>query len=825
MMTTVHEQQPLATTGRRALKLLQAAGPEARGSAEALLEALPAPSGDQDPDGRALVGAAWVRLGRPDRGLPWLKLDWEAVSAIAAGFAGAALLNLGMTEVALPALRKACAGQPDEGAHHVNLGRALTLRGLSEEAVGVLERAQALLGPAHSLTLRSRAEALLALDRADEALALLPDDPADGVMTRARVQLLASAGRHDEAGALMQQALEGSPDDTELLLLAADLADVRGRSGQAALLLRRALGKDPENIALWARLATSGRGFNDSPMAREAADRALALSEGKPPPMRAMALNAHAHVLSDAGDVESAEARYREALELMPGFVPALTGLGHLLMQRGKVAEATALFEQVRASAPLQGWSQLIRARVTPEDPAVLEEMEQAARRPGLEGRVRTSLLFSAAEAWDAKKEYDRAMRAAREANEASKALLPYKPERHRAEVEREIARFSAEFIASRAGWGDPSRLPVFVLGMPRSGTTLVEQILGSHSQVFGAGELGQIGELIGRIDAWERHVGSGAGYPDCVVDLTAQDLRRHAGQLLGKLAEFDPKAARIVDKLPHNFEHIGLILLMFPNASIVHCRREARDIAVSNYITDYAAKFGGMGFAYDLGWIGEQLVDHDRLMRHWHAVFPGRILEVVYEELVEDTEAWARRLIAHLGLDWEPGVLDFQELDRSVKTASVWQVRQPVYKTSKARWKRYEAHLGPLEEALSRVPPMPEPMPVPDQPPGLFTQGVQLLGAGRAADAQRCFERILQAQPQHAAAQQFLGAALLQQGQAAAARQWMRRSVTLLPVHPGWFDNLALAEDAVGDTEAAATARERARRLREEAAQRNTVA
>ena len=278
------------------------------------------------------------------------------------------------------------------------------------------------------------------------------------------------------------------------------------------------------------------------------------------------------------------------------------------------------------------------------------------------------------------------------------------------------------------------------------------------------------------------------------------------------------------LDKLPHNFEHIGLIKLLFPNAIIFHCRREPRDIAVSNYITDYAAKFGSMGFSYDLSWIGEQLVDHDRLMAHWHEVFSGQIFEMVYEELVEDTETWARRMIDFMGLEWEPGVLEFQDLERPVKTASVWQVRQPVYKTSKARWKRYEAHLGPLEEAMKAAPPMPAPLPLPKIPPGLFDQGIQHLQQQNPHAAIYCFQRLLEAYPNHAAAHQFLGCAQLQLGKFAEAIQSMRKSVMLLSVHATWFENLARAEHVAGNEYGAKKAWGQGQMLRQrQAAQSST--
>ena len=728
------------------------------------------------------------------------------------------MLGLGLIEPAIQALQRATAGPTrDPGAHHSNLGRALVIAGRPEEALPHLRTGLELATHDHSLALRSLTEALGALGRTDEALALLPDDFAQEEAVVTRVRLLAAAARHDEAANYLRGALRHCPNATGLLRLAADLAEVRGRDGEAVALVRRALDKEPESVALWARLAQMGRKGALHGAAREAADQALRLARGGNPPTLAMALAADAHVKSECGDVTGAEAAWREALRLSPGFVPALSGLGHLLMQQGHVEDAVSYFKQVQAAAPLQGWAQLIHAREVPEDDSVLERMESAARQPGLEGPMRAGLLFTTSAAWDRKKAYGRAFQAAHDANEASKHHLTYRPEQHRAKVDEIMARYSREFMASRAGWGHPTRAPVFVLGMPRSGTTLCEQILAGHSAVFGAGELGQIPEQIGNLVAWEQKLGSGLTYPGCITELTREECQGIAARLLAQLQQMGPGAPHIIDKLPHNFENIGLIKLLFPNATIFHCRREPRDIAVSNYMTDYAAKFGGMGFAYDLGWIGEQLVDHDRLMRHWHEVFPGQIFEVVYEELVEDTEGWARRMLAHLGLPWEPQVLEFQSLERPVKTASVWQVRQPVYKTSKARWKRYEAHLGPLEEALARVPPMPAALPLPTLPAGLYAEGMRHLAQGEPAQAQACFEQVLAANPRHAAANQFLGAALLQLGRAPEAVVAMRRSVRLRPGHASWFENLAVAEGAAGYAQAEQQAREMASRLRAE--------
>ena len=213
----------------------------------------------------------------------------------------------------------------------------------------------------------------------------------------------------------------------------------------------------------------------------------------------------------------------------------------------------------------------------------------------------------------------------------------------------------------------------IFVLGMPRSGTTLVEQIIAGHSLIFGAGELGVVPSRIQGLNRWERHVGSGRSYPDCVDDLGAQVTHGIAAGMLKELkelaAESKPQARFIVDKLPHNFENVGLIKFLFPKAKIISVRRDPRDIALSNYFTDYAAKHGGMGFAYDLTWIGEQLADHNLLMHHWQQTFPGEILEVQYEDVVEDTEGMARKMLDYIGVAWEPQVLN---LGSSQKTENI---------------------------------------------------------------------------------------------------------------------------------------------------------
>jgi tetratricopeptide (TPR) repeat protein len=706
----------------------------------------------------------------------------------------------------MPHLHRAVELMPDSGGAWLNLARGQMLSGDNEQALQSLDRADPLPDKEPEIYRVTRAEVLSRLGRRRDAVAQLRKAVAEGQgdALPTVVMMLAAQGEHDQAWQTLREELERKPDDVRLLELAAELAQVRGRFIESDRFLDRALQVEPDNAALWRRRAMMAGRRLGSESGRAAADRALELSQDTGGMAYAQALAVHAHVLNEEEKPAEAEAAYREALALAPRCVPALSGLGQLLMQLGRVEEATTVFEELREVAPLQGWSQLIHARQVPDDPAVLEQLERAALRESLEGPVQSHMLFTLSSAWDKKGDHDKAWRFATQANEASRARLNYRPEVHRQRIEREIARFSRAFMQSRQGWGDPSSLPVFVLGMPRSGTTLVEQILGSHSQVFGAGELSLVPELIQKLNAWEIKTGSRREYPECIDDMTIEESRRFAARHLEELQAYAPGALRIVDKLPHNFEHVGLIKLIFPNARILHLKREPRDIAISNYFVDYSAKFGGMGFAYDLSWIGEQLVDHARLMQHWHQVFPGAILEVDYDLLVEDVEGWARRIIDYLGLEWEPGVLSFQNLERAVKTASVWQVRQPVYRSSKERWRAYEAHLGPLEAALSEVPPMPVASPLPRLEPGLFLKGMGQLQSGQLEEAEESLRALIAARPSHAAGHHFLGATLYQQQQFEEARTAMRRSLELIPNQRQWLENLAKVETAIGNEQEA---------------------
>ncbi len=698
-------------------------------------------------------------------------------------------------------------------------------------------------------------------------------------------RLLAQQNRHELAEERLRAALQRAPQNLLLLTTLAELAQARGRVQVAIGVLRRATRLAPDAVHLWTQMAVTAAPHAEA-QARNAAERALELAtaemdavaggdaglatdmaedwpntppadmtptrrgaipnfaasglpalEGLPgrgtapdlSPARLVylqALQALAQVESHAGHYDKAEALFDQVLAEWPGCLLALQGLAHQQLQQGRIDSAVALFERVRAIDPVRGQVALINARRFPEDTAILERIEQAAMRPSLEGPVRTGMLFQLAAAWEKQGDADRAFALAKRANTASRAHLRYDAKDHRQRCARIRYAFGKAFYDHRrdCGYrGEDAALPVFVVGMPRSGTTLVEQILAGHSRIFGAGELGVIPQRIAGLNRWERRVGSGRTYPDCIDDLTPEVVNGIAEAILKELkelaAEDKPAATQVIDKLPHNFENIGFIKFLFPEAKILSVRRDPRDIALSNYFTDYAAKHGGMGFAYDLTDIGEQLADHNLLMHHWAQRFPGQILEVHYEALVQDPERETRRMLDYLGQPWEPEVLAFNELDRPVKTASVWQVRQPLYRSSSGRWRRYQEHLAPLLRGTNaRIiwDPIDDMLSLPE--PGLLERASDLYKAGRRDDAEYQAKKLLHHIPEHAGASYLVGIIYLDKGYHEEGLALLEQALTRCPWNRDWRADLVRACELMGDGERAARWRLGERRVVENA-------
>ncbi len=330
-----------------------------------------------------------------------------------------------------------------------------------------------------------------------------------------------------------------------------------------------------------------------------------------------------------------------------------------------------------------------------------LGRIDAMAGDSGRPGDERSRLHFVLARVRERAGAYDHAFAHYRRANEllqeSQGADGAADPAEQRRLVDRLIAVCTPAFFERVRSFGSDSEVPVFVVGMPRSGTTLAEQILASHPHARGAGELNDIDGLATRLP---ERLGGTQPYPECLERLDPATARAAADVYLGRLRQYGGTAARVIDKLPFNFVHLGLIAALFPRARIVHCRRDPIDTCLSVYFQDFAQS---LPCGRDLGQLGRYYRDYERLMAHYAQVLPLPLFELRYEELTADQEAVSRRFVSFCGLEWDERCLRFHETERTVRTCSALQVRQPLYRSSVGRWKHYEAHLGPLLEALGR--------------------------------------------------------------------------------------------------------------------------
>lgn len=380
---------------------------------------------------------------------------------------------------------------------------------------------------------------------------------------------------------------------------------------------------------------------------------------------------------------DAAEAELKAALALKPDYVAALLNLGNLHEDRGNRSAAQTAYKRALQWAPQNALALSRLATVSHSDELdreLAERLRDALRRPGVSAAEQADIAFALAGLLDSAGCFDEAFEAARAANQASRAATGarYDP----IAVERIVQRL-IDTPPRRATAGE-EQAPVFILGMYRSGSTLVEQILGTHSAVSPAGELELLPRLVARI----------GGFPEAVASADDTTVAAWRNAYLAGAAPFMREDALLTDKRPDNFLHIGLIKALFPRARIVHTRRNRLDNLLSLYFLHLNPQ---MAYALDLRHAAHWYGQYERLMGHWKSLYPDDIFDVDYDELVRSPEPVLKPLFAFLDLDWEAGVLDFQRSDRTVKTASVWQVRQPLHRRSSGRWNNYSRQLRRL--------------------------------------------------------------------------------------------------------------------------------
>ena len=407
-----------------------------------------------------------------------------------------------------------------------------------------------------------------------------------------------------------------------------------------------------------------------------------------------------AQALGKLGNTEEALTAFDKAASLpCPQPENAVIGKAALLDELGRSAEAQDTLDKALGINPNSARALSNRSsgkKYAPGD-AEIDRMEQLLLSGGAAARDDVLMLhFALGKAWLDVGDADRAFKHLAEGNRLKRATFAYDA----AATDRWMASVAEKFTPTAmqrfAGSGDASDVPVFVVGLPRSGTTLIEQILASHPKVHGAGELKEMQHIADRTLGPDLRP---VGFPQLIDVLLPQDTAKLGRIYLDRVLPLAPGAARIVDKMPANFLYAGLIRLILPNARIVHCRRDTADTCLSCYTKLFA---GEQKFTYDFKELGQFARSYETLMDHWRTILPAdRFIEVQYEDVVDDLEGQAKRLIAFLGLEWDGACLEYYKNQRQIRTASFDQVRKPIYRSSVGRWKAYASHLGPLLEAL----------------------------------------------------------------------------------------------------------------------------
>jgi Flp pilus assembly protein TadD len=501
--------------------------------------------------------------------------------------------------------------------------------------------------------------------------------------------------RIPEAEHELREHLKRHPTDVAAIRMLAEVAARIGRTGDAETLLARCVELAPGYVVARQNYAMMLHRNNKPAAALVEVERLLA-EDPSNPGLR----NLKAAILGRTGEFERAIALYEAVLTDYPAQPRVWMSLGHALKTAGQNAASIDAYRRCIELQPALGeaWWSLANLKTYRFTAADIGTMRAQLARDDLKNDDRYHFQFSLGKALEDAGEYGTSFEHYAAGNSLRRKLITYDAQENAAHVARSRKLFTREFFLSRAGWGAPSAEPIFVVGLPRAGSTLIEQILATHSQVEGTQELPDV-TMIARIVGKRTTRAEGSAYPRALDKFTAQEMAAFGAQYLDQTRiHRKTPAPFFIDKMPNNFAHVGLIHLMLPNAKIVDARRHPLGCCFSCFKQHFAR---GQNFTYDLEEIGRYYRDYVELMAHFDAVLPGRVHRVFYENMVEDTEGEVRRLLDYCGLPFEPEVLRFHENQRAVRTASSEQVRQPIFREGMDQWRHFDPWLGPLRQAL----------------------------------------------------------------------------------------------------------------------------
>jgi tetratricopeptide (TPR) repeat protein len=647
----------LATALDHATKLLSADPELAERQAEEILQVVPL-----DPRAVMIVGAARRRMGDPLAAHAVLApLAAQQPRAASVHYElGQTLAALGKADEAISALRRAAALKPDMPEAWGALGDQLTLAGDTPGADAAY--AQHIRASVNDPVLMEAAIALCE-DRLAVAERLLRDHlhrfPTDVAAIRMLAEAGTRLGRYGDAENLLARCLELAPSFVGARHNYAIVLYRQQKAAQAIPQIERLLALEPRDPAYRLLMAAAFGLVGEYDRAIEIYERVLAEYPDQP-----KIWLSYGHALRTAGRVDDALVAYRRCIAMTPEMGEAYWSLANLKTERFSPAEEAAIGAQLA--------------------------------RPDLSADNRLHLHYALGKALEDRGDFTVSFEHYARGAELRRDEAAYDAAETTDQTQRSRALFTSAFFAARAGGGSESTAPIFIVGLPRSGSTLIEQILASHSAVEGTMELPDIVAMARALGGRERE---SRAYPGVLADLSPR-RRAELGEEYIAQTRIQRRLGRpfFIDKMPNNFRHIGLIQLILPNARIIDARRHPMGACFSAFKQHFAR---GHRFSYDLADLGRYYRDYLALMDHFDAVLPGRVHRVIYEDLVEDTEGEVRRLLDHCGLAFEPACLLFHENERAVRTASSEQVRRPIFREGLDHWRNYETWLGPLKEAL----------------------------------------------------------------------------------------------------------------------------
>ncbi len=603
---------------------------------------------------------------------------------------GAVLIRQQRAAEAEDVLRGVVARVPEFAKAHDELANALLAQNMPEMALESLQQAVE-LDPGNKL----------ARAKLDEIRAVLGEsDPQGEGDAEIETTLLKAAqsrarGQFTEAEKLYQGVLASDPENAGVYRLLGGLAVEQRQFGDAVVLFRRALTLEPDNVSAWLDLGLAYSEREAFAEAGEAFVRAIELEPGA----------AHSRALLGAvynrtGRYEDAVAAFERAIELQPHNADSLLALGHTFRTIGRRDEAVAAYKRVIDVKRDEGeayWS-LANLKNYRFGADAIESMLALVDRDDISGQSRSCICFALGKAFEDEGDFDSAFKYFERGNKIRRKSESYDPVETQAATDRLISVIDAAFMhdAPRSTASGP--VPIFIVGLPRSGSTLIEQILASHSQVQGTRELPALERIVQSLNGPDA---AAAGYPEVLSRLDAAALTELGDRYLAATDAHRDNSPYFTDKMPNNFRHVGLISLILPEAKIVDVRRNPLDSCMGGFKQLFAR---GQAFSYDLFEMGEYYLEYHRLMEHWHSVLPGRVLTVHYEELVADLPGQARRLLDYCNLPFEQACLDFHRTERPIESASSEQVREPIYTSAVEHWRNYEPHIAELIETLRPV-------------------------------------------------------------------------------------------------------------------------